>query len=61
MWERHVRDMRSRTSGIDWSNVDFSKLTAKDIGVHLGPPMTKEQFDEYRKRNKDVRVISQNK
>lgn len=50
-WERTVASMRAKAQGVDWSKVDWSKLTAKDVGVQIGPMMTREQFEEYRRRS----------
>jgi hypothetical protein len=55
-WDKQVQSMKSNSESVDWSNADWSKLKPKDIGVTFGPPMTEEQFKEYRK-NKDVKVI----
>lgn len=52
-WAATVQAMRAKAAGIDWSKVDWSKLSAKDIGVQFGPVMTEEQFREYRKRQAD--------
>lgn len=49
-WERMVSSMRAKAQGVDWTRVDWSKLTAKDVGVQMGPLMTREQFEEYRRR-----------
>ena len=49
-WEQKVAGMKQASAGIDWSGVDFSKLKPSDIGVHVGPVMTEEQFKEYRRR-----------
>ena len=50
-WEHKVDGMKDATRQIDWSTFDFSKLKPKDIGVHIGPMMTEEQFREYRQRS----------
>lgn len=55
-WDKQVQSMKAKSEAIDWSDADWSKLKPKDIGVTFGPPMTEEQFKEYRK-NKDVKVI----
>lgn len=55
-WDKQVQSMKEKSEAIDWSGADWSKLKPKDIGVTFGPPMTEEQFKEYRK-NKDVKVI----
>lgn len=49
-WDQKVAQMNAAASAIDWSKVDFSKLNPADIGVQFGPPMTEEQFREYRKQ-----------
>lgn len=49
-WERKVTSMNRATNALDWSKVDWSKLNPRDIGVQMGPPMTEEQFREYRER-----------
>lgn len=49
-WERKTRAMTEATAGVDWSGVDWSKLRPQDIGVRFGPPMTAEQFAEYKRR-----------
>ncbi len=57
-WEKKIRDMQSKAASTDWSKTDFRNLDPKDIGVHLGPPMTREEFEAYRKRSgKPVRII----
>lgn len=57
-WEKKVAAMTRQASTVDWSKVDLSKLNPSDIGVHLGPPMTEEQFRAYRARQgKPVRVL----
>jgi hypothetical protein len=55
-WDKQVQSMKEKSEAIDWSGADWSKLKPKDIGVTFGPPMTEEQFAEYRK-NKAVKVI----
>lgn len=55
-WDKQVASMRNASQSIDWSGADWSNLKAKDIGVTFGPPMTEEQFREYRK-NKAVQVL----
>ena len=49
-WERQAKAMHDNAASIDWKGVDWSKLDPSQPGVHLGPPMTAEQFAEYRKR-----------
>lgn len=49
-WKSMTDAMKARTASVDWSKVDWSKLTAADIGVHMGPMMTEEQFREYQRR-----------
>lgn len=55
-WDKQVDSMKNASQTVDWSGMDWSKLNPKDIGVTLGPPMTEEQFLEYRK-NKAVKVL----
>lgn len=55
-WDKQVQSMKEKSESVDWSGADWSKLKPKDVGVTFGPPMTEEQFREYRK-NKDVKVI----
>lgn len=58
-WEKKVAGMSAASAATDWSKTDFSKLTARDIGVNFGPPMTEEQFKQYReKRGGSVQVVS---
>ncbi len=59
-WDRKVQEMREASAKVDWSNMDWSKLNPKDIGVNFGPMMTEEQFAEYRK-NRRVQVIKGSK
>lgn len=47
-WGQKVDGMNAATNAIDWSKVDWSKLSPSDIGVQMGPPMTEEQFRKYR-------------
>lgn len=49
-WQKGVQAMKDRSGAVDWSKVDWSGLTAKDVGYKLGPVMTEEQFAEYRKQ-----------
>ncbi len=49
-WEQKVAGMKQASAAVDWSGTDWSKLKPSDIGVHIGPLMTEEQFREYRKR-----------
>jgi hypothetical protein len=56
-WEKQTQDMRRESGRIDWSKIDPSKISPKDIGVSFGPVMTKEEFDEYRRRKGSVHVI----
>ena len=57
-WAAQVQGMRGRADGVDWSKVDWSKLGAKDVGVHMGPVMTEEQFKAYRERSgRNVHVV----
>lgn len=49
-WEHKVASMKAASSKVDWAGADWSKLKPSDIGVHVGPLMTEEQFREYRKR-----------
>ena len=39
-----------KRDGVNWGNVDWTKLNPKDIGVRFGPALTEEQFREYRSR-----------
>ncbi len=55
-WDKQVESMRNASQSVDWSGADWSALKPKDIGVTFGPPMTEEQFREYRK-NKAVKVL----
>lgn len=55
-WDKQVDSMRNASQSVDWSGADWSTLKPKDIGVTFGPPMTEEQFREYRK-NKAVKVL----
>lgn len=57
-WHALVSSMKSKAAAVDWSGVDWSKLKASDVGVHIGAPMTEEQFLEYKKRQgQSVHVI----
>lgn len=57
-WEHMVREMKRASSAADWSGVDWTKLNPRDVGVHVGPMMTEEQFKEYRRRSgAPVRVV----
>ena len=58
-WQRMVAAMQARAQAVDWSKVDWSKLSPSDIGVRFGAPMTEEEFAEYRKRRGSVHVIKQ--
>ena len=61
-WQDNVSAMRQAAQGIDWSGMDWSKLTARDIGVQFGPPMTEAQFKEYQKRRGgDVTILKHKK
>ncbi len=50
-WAHMVGEMKRAATHVDWSKIDLSKLAPKDIGVHVGPMMTEEQFKEYRARS----------
>lgn len=58
-WQAKVNAMRSKASAVDWSGVDWSKLKPSDIGVHIGAPMTEEEFRKYKSRQgqQNVHVI----
>lgn len=56
-WQRMVAAMQARAQAVDWSKVDWSKLSPSDIGVRFGAPMTEAEFAEYRKRRGSVHVI----
>ena len=52
------RGQQSAVPTVDWSKVDWSSLSAKDVGVRMGKPMTEEEFAAYRaKRQEAVHVI----
>ena len=58
-WAHMVSEMKRAATHVDWSQIDLSKLAPKDIGVHVGPMMTEEQFRAYRARagSAGVRVV----
>ena len=57
-WEQRMREMQERAKSVDWSKTDFRTMNPKDIGVCMGPPMTRAEFEAYRKRSgKPVRII----
>lgn len=58
-WARECEDMRRRSEAVDWSNVDWSKLRASDVGFKAAPfLLSEEEFAEYRKRaGKPVHVV----
>ena len=49
-WSHMVGEMKRASTQVDWSKIDLARLTPKDIGVHMGPMMTEEQFKAYRAR-----------
>jgi hypothetical protein len=49
-WAHMVGEMKRASTEVDWSKIDLTKLAPKDIGVHVGPMMTEEQFKAYRAR-----------
>ena len=57
-WQAATHQMRQASAGVDWSGVDWSKLTGKDVGVRFGPVMSEAEFAEYRRRSSNpVHVI----
>lgn len=56
VWKAVTDAMKAQSAGVDWSKVDWSKMTASDIGVQMGPVMTEEQFRAYQQRKGADRV-----
>lgn len=56
-WEGKIASMTAASAAADWSGTDFSKLKAKDIGVHMGPVFTAEEFERYRAGRNDVHIL----
>lgn len=49
-WEQRAKEMHDSSAATDWSTFDFSKLSAKDIGVRLGPMLSEAEFRELQKK-----------
>jgi hypothetical protein len=49
-WEEFAKKVDEASAAHDWSKHDFSKLTAKDVSVVMGPPLTEEEFLAMRKK-----------
>jgi hypothetical protein len=50
-WEKRAAAAHATSKAHDWSGVDFSKISSKDVRVEFGPMFTEEQFKQYQAQN----------